>query len=317
MTEGWPEPTIQGHVTVLGFQMFYRICGPKDARETVLCVHGGPGATHDYLQPFADLSRHGYRVVFMDQLGCGLSERTTDTSLFTVEHNVEEVEGIRQALGLGRVHIMGSSYGGALVLAYALRYQQHLKSLTTVGGLASIPLAVREMWKLVDGMPSAERETIYRYDKLREYSHPEYLRAVDRFYRQFVCRLPAWPPLVTYSFAEISKPVYNYMNGPNEFTITGTIRDWDISARLGEIRVPTLVTGGKYDEVAPACARQIAEGVPDAIRIEFEHSSHTPFWEERTAYIGAVRGFLDSVASRARGAPSAPSSAGERSGRPR
>jgi len=295
MTEGWPEPMSHGYVNVLGFRMFYRICGSADARETVLCIHGGPGCTHDYLQPFADLIRHGYRVVFMDQLGCGLSERTTDTSLFTVEHNVEEVEGMREALHLGRVHIVGSSYGGGLVLAYALQHQRHLKSLTTVGGLASIPLTVREMWKLVDGMPKATRDTIYKYDKLREYDHPEYLRAVDQFYHQFVCRLPEWPPLVTYSFVEISKPVYNYMNGPNEFTITGTIRDWDISARLGEIHVPTLVTGGRYDEVSPACARQIADGIPGAIRIEFEKSSHTPFWEERAAYIEAVRGFLHSV----------------------
>ncbi len=284
-----------GQVNVLGFNMFYRVCGPQNAVETVLCIHGGPGATHDYLQPFADLSRSGDRVVFMDQLGCGLSERTTDTSLFTVEHNLEEVEGVRQALDLGRVHIIGSSYGGALVLAYALRYPHHLKSVTTVGGLASIPLAVREMWKLVDGMAQADRETIYKYDQLHEYEHPEYLRSVEHFYRQFVCRLPDWPPLLTYSFAQISKPVYNYMNGPNEFTITGTIRDWDISRRLGEIQLPTLVTGGRYDEVAPACARQIADGIPGAVRIEFENSSHTPFWEERTTYIGAVRGFLDSI----------------------
>ncbi len=295
MTEGWPAPMRDGHVRVLGHEMFYRICGPKDAPETVLCIHGGPGATHDYLQPFADLSRHGYRVVFMDQLGCGRSERTTDTSLFTVEHNREEVEGVRRALALGRIHLIGSSYGGALVLAYALRYPEHLKSLTTVGGLASIPLAVREMWKLVDEMAKEDRDAIYTYDKLHEYEHPEYLRAVEHFYRQFVCRLPVWPPLVTYSFAEISKPVYNYMNGPNEFTITGTIRDWDISQRLGEIRLPTLVTGGKYDEVTPACARQIAEGVPGAVRIEFQNSSHTPFWEERAAYLEAVRSFLDSI----------------------
>lgn len=295
MTEGWPEPMEEGHVNVLGFRMFYRVCGPKTARETVLCVHGGPGGTHDYLQPFADLAEYGYRVVFMDQLGCGLSERVTDTSLFTVEHNIEEVEGVRKALELGRVHIVGSSYGGGLVLAYALRYQQHLKSLTTVGGLASIPLAVREMWKLVDGMPKADRDTIYKYDQLHEYENPEYLKSVERFYRQFICRLTEWPAPVVHTFAEMSKPVYNYMNGPNEFTITGTIRDWDISGRLGEIHVPTLVTGGTYDEVSPACARQIADGVPGAVRIEFEKSSHTPFWEERAGYIAAVRKFLDSV----------------------
>jgi proline iminopeptidase len=101
------EP-VEGHVKVLGFRMFYRSYG-EPTKGTVLCLHGGPGATHDYLLSLEDLAQFGYRVVLMDQLGCGKSERPRGTSLYTIAHNVEEVEGVRNALRLGKVHLMGSS----------------------------------------------------------------------------------------------------------------------------------------------------------------------------------------------------------------
>jgi len=134
--------TSEGYVNVLGFRLFYRTYG-KPTKGTVLCVHGGPGATHDYLLSLEDLAQFGYRVVMIDQLGCGKSDRPRGTSLYTIPHNVEEVEAVRAALRLGKVHLMGSSYGGALAIATALKYQRRLKSLVITGGLASVPLTVR------------------------------------------------------------------------------------------------------------------------------------------------------------------------------
>ena len=114
------EP-IEGYAKILGFNLFYRTYGTP-TKGTVLCLHGGPGMTHDYLLPLEDLAQFGYRVVLMDQLGCGKSERPRGTELYSIAHNVEEVEGVRKALRLGRVHLMGSSYGGALAIATALKY---------------------------------------------------------------------------------------------------------------------------------------------------------------------------------------------------
>jgi proline iminopeptidase len=128
----------EGFVNVLGHRMFYRSFGTA-SKGTVLCLHGGPGATHDYLLPLADLAQFGYRVVLFDQLGCGRPGRTRGTKLYTVEHNVEEVEGILRRLRLGRVHLMGFGHGGALALATALKYQRHLRSLVVTSGLASVP----------------------------------------------------------------------------------------------------------------------------------------------------------------------------------
>ncbi len=284
----------QGFVKVLGYRMFYRSFGTA-GKGTVLCLHGGPGASHEYLLPIADLAQFGYRVVLFDQLGCGRSQRPRGTKLYTVAHNVEEVEGVRRALNLGRVHLFGSSYGGALVLATALKYQRNLRSLVVASGLASTPLTVREMWRLIDRMPAPLRRTIRACNARGDFQNPRYLRAVDAFYRTHLCRLPIWPHEVVQTLDNTGL-VYQVMNGPNEFTITGVIADWDITDQLPRIRRPTLVTVGKYDEVTPRVAAEIHRGIRGSKLAQFQESSHLAFWEERTRYIQVMRDFLDRVA---------------------
>ena len=283
----------QGFVQVLGYRMFYRSFGTP-TKGTVLCLHGGPGATHDYLLPLADLAQFGFRVVFFDQLGCGRSQRPRGTKLYTVEHNVEEVEGMRRALKLGRVHLMGSSYGGALALATALKYQRNLRSLIITSGLASIPLTVHEMWRLVNRLPRAVRNAIHRYDAAGDFQNPQYLRAADVLYRRYLFRLPVWPHEVVHSLGQIGI-VYQIMNGPNEFTITGRIRDWDVTDQLPRIRLPTLVTVGRYDEVTPRVAEAIHRGIHGSRLVRFEKSSHLAMWEERALYVARVRDFLEGL----------------------
>ncbi|MGA3022875.1 MAG: proline iminopeptidase-family hydrolase [Thermoplasmata archaeon] len=281
-----------GFVPVTGFRIYYRIFEPASYTGTVLALHGGPGAHHEYLVPLADLTDRGYRVVFMDQVGCGKSDRSPDPSVYTLEHNVQEVEGVREALGLGRVHLVGSSYGGLLALAYATRHQEHLKTLVTIGGLADVPFTTAEMGRLIEGLPEGTRAVIEKYGRLGEFHHPTYLKAVAEFYHRHLCRLPEFPPELSRALAETNPDVYERMNGPNEFTITGTIKDIDLTPRLSTIRVPTLVTGGRYDEVTPNVARQICDHIPGARQVVFEKSSHVPFWEERTAFIDTLAEFL-------------------------
>ena len=287
------EPT-EGYVKILGFNLFYRTYG-KPTKGTVLCLHGGPGATHDYLLSLEDLAQFGYRVVLIDQLGCGKSEQPRGTSLYTIAHNVEEVEGVRTSLRLGKIHLMGSSYGGALAIATALKYQRNLRSLIVTGGLASVPLTVREMRRLVNQLPLKVRATLAKFEAREDYRNPKYLAAVDVFYRRYVCRLPVWPREVTYSFEHISGPVYFTMNGPNEFTIIGTIKDWDVTDQLPTIRIPALVTVGRYDEVTPRVAESIHRGIQGSKLVRFEKSAHLAMWEERSHYIEVLRDFLDGV----------------------
>jgi proline iminopeptidase len=234
----------------------------------------------------------------MDQLGCGKSDRPRGTSLYTIAHNVEEVEGVRKALRLGKIHLMGSSYGGALAIATALKYQRNLRSLIITGGLASVPLTVREMQRLVTRLSPSARAAIAKYEAAGDYENPKYLAAVMEFYRRYLCRLPVWPREVSYSLEHMSRPVYHTMNGPNEFTIIGTIKDWDVTDQLPKIKVPTLVTVGRYDEVTPVVAKSIHRGIRGSRLVQFEKSSHLAMWEERTRYIEVVRDFLNAVKSR-------------------
>lgn len=251
--------------------------------------------THDYILPLADLSEYGYDVFFYDQLGCGRSELPRNIALFTVERAVEEVEGFRRTMSLGRIHLMGSSYGGLLAMAYALKYQRYLKSLTTIGGYADVPLTLKEMERMKSQLPRSVLRVMKNYEERGEYENPRYLKAVLAFYRRHFCRLQQWPEELNHSLEYISKPVYNTMNGPNEFTIIGNTRYWDITAKLEKIEVPTLVTSGRYDEVSPKVARSIHNGIKDSKLVIFQKSSHLPMWEERERYIKVVTDFLGST----------------------
>src|SRR5256712_3234913 len=168
----------------------------------------------------------------MDEVGCGKSERLRSTDLYSIAHNVEEVEGLRKALRLGRIHLMGSSYGGALAIATALKYQRNLRSLVITGGLASVPLTVREMRRLVNQLPPKTRAAIAKYEATEDYQNPAYLAAADGVYRRYLCRLPVWPPELPYTLEHPTQPVYFTMNRPNDFTIIVTPNDWDASDQL-------------------------------------------------------------------------------------
>jgi len=279
-------------LTVGGFKLFHRVFGSGE--NALLCLHGGPGATHDYLLPLGELGNDRTKVVLYDQLGCGKSERPREKSHYTIEYGVEEVESVREALNLGKINLFGNSYGGALALQYALKYQRNLKKLIISSGLASIRETVDEMRRLKTLLPREVQDVYAKYEAVEDYENPEYLKAVDVFYRNFLCRLPQWPEELTRTMNGISTDVYWTMNGPNEFTITGNLKDWDITARLPEIRVPTLVTVGRYDEVTPKVAETIHKGIPGSRLVLFENSAHVAMLEERERYLKTLREFISS-----------------------
>ena len=281
-----------GFAPVTGFRLYYEVYEGRRVQGTVLGLHGGPGATHDYLHPLRDLVRRGFRVVLFDQLGCGRSDLPRDYSLFSLEHNVREVEALRRYLKLGPVHLIGSSYGGLLAFAYTLRHPRAVMTLTTTGGLADVPFAQREMLRLKAQLPQRVRKVLRYYERRREFEHPAYQAATLEFYRRFLLRTKVWPADAVYSLDHISKPVYHSMNGPNEFTITGTIRSIDLSPQLSRISVPTLITGGRYDEVTPAVAERLHRAIPGSEHVTFERSAHLPMWEERGRYLRVVGDFL-------------------------
>jgi proline iminopeptidase len=281
-----------GFVEVKGFRLFYRSFGTGD--NVLLCLHGGPGAPHDYLLPLAKLCNDKTRVVLYDQTGVGRSEKPKDLSILSMDYSAEEVEGVRRALNLEKINLFGNSFGGALALQYALKYQQNIKKLIISSGLASVPETVAEMNRLKTTLPVDVQGVYAKYEAKWAFWHPEYAKAVDVFYHNFLCRLPEWPDEVTRTLNEISIPVYFTLNGPNEFTIIGTLKNWDITSRLPEIKVPTLITVGRYDEVTPKVAETIHKGIPGSRLVIFENSAHLAMWDEQESYLRTVKDFIDS-----------------------
>jgi proline iminopeptidase len=280
------EPS-EGYVKVLGFKLFYRSFGRAD-KGTVLALAGGPFGVHNMLLPMADLDQFGYRVVMYDYLGCGRSDRPKDAKYYTQSRAVDEVEGVRKALRLGRVHLVGLSYGGELSLEMALRFPKNLRSLVISSGSASYAMNQSE-WN--PHLPRGVRKTITKYADKGDFKNPKYLAAHEVLYRTQVCRLRIWPYDLWYAMERGSDD-----NLGND--LPDRREGWDITERLPEIRLPCLITAGKYDLVSPKCAQAIHRGVRGSKLVMFKNTSHTPMWEDRVRFMEVVRDFLDGVTAR-------------------
>lgn len=277
---------------IYGLRIYFKLYDAS-SRINLMVLHGGPGASHDYLLPLAELSNYGINVLFYDQFGSGRSDEPSDLSKYTVDYGVEEAEEVRKQIFNDKVVMLGHSYGGMLALAYALKYQDNLVGLIVSNGLSSVPLTVQEMRRLIEELPEKYRNAIKRYEQVQDYQNPEYLEAVQYFYRQHVIRLDELPEPVKVSFEYAQKRrTYAIMNGPNEFTITGTIKDFDITDQLHKIRVPTLIITGKYDEVTPRIAEIMHSRIRNSRLVLFENSSHMPMWEEKDKYLAVIRDFI-------------------------
>jgi proline-specific peptidase len=288
-----------GRIPFRGGETWYRIVGDGEepGRLPLVCLHGGPGALHDYLEPLAALAETGRRVVFYDQLGCGNSWLEADPSLWTVELYVDELRTLRERLGLEHIHLFGSSWGGMLAMEYALTRPDGLASLVLSSSPASIPVWAEEANRLRSALPEDVRRVLHEHEAAGTLDSPEYEAATMEFYKRHVCRLDPWPDYVLRSFAGLEEhpDVYTTMQGPNEFVITGTLKEWDLSDRLGEIDVPTLITAGRHDEFTPRQARSLNEGIRGSELVTFEHSSHMQFAEEAERYRQVVARFLERV----------------------
>jgi len=288
----------EGLIPFHGYQTWYRVVGEREepGKLPLLALHGGPGATHDYLEPLEALAATGRRVIFYDQLGCGRSATPSNPALWTVDLYVEEVGAVRAALGLDRVHILGQSWGGMLGMEYALTQPDGLASLTIADSPASMLQWVAEANRLRADLPPEVQRTLLRHEEAGTTDDPAYEQALEVFYRRHVCRLDPWPEYVMRAFANIAAnpEVYHTMNGPSEFHVIGTLKEWDITARLGEIRVPTLVISGRYDEATPAIAETVHQGIPGSEWVLFEHSSHMPHAEEPDRFMQVLNRFLTS-----------------------
>ena len=283
----------EGFVSVDGGRVWYRSLGTGGI--PLLLLHGGPGAGHDYLEPLEALAADR-QVVFYDQLGCGRSERPEDPALWRIDRFVAEIGQVRDALGLPHVHLLGHSWGGWLAIEYMLGQPSGVVSLVLASTSASMRQFVQEAARLKAQLPRETFEVLQRYEAVADFGNPEYQAAVMQFYERHLCRSSPWPDCLMRSVANLDgNPVYLTMNGPNEFTVVGTLREWDRCDRLQDIRVPALITVGRHDEVPLPCAETIHRGIPGSKLVVFDQSSHMAMLEQTDAFVQGVAAFLSQV----------------------
>jgi proline iminopeptidase len=264
-----------------------------DGPEVVLCLNGGPGLPCDYLrEAHSCLRDKGYRVVAFDQLGTGQSDRPDDPALWTIARYVEEVETVRQALQLGKVHLLGHSWGGWLGIDYALKYPDALRTLILENTVADMPHLISELERLRAALGPETVAMMQRHEAEGTLDHPEYQAAVTILNYRHVCRLDQWPAPVQRSLDDWNMGPYQTMQGPNEFLYTGNLKDWNRVPDLHRITVPALITTGQHDELTPACALRMKLNLPNAELHVFPNSSHMPFYEEPAAYFPVLLDFL-------------------------
>lgn len=287
MREGW--------IDVAGGRVFYRIVGEDAAGVPLLALHGGPGAPHDYLESLEALADER-PVVFYDQLGCGASEKPDDPALYALPRFVEELACVRQALGLSRLHILGQSFGCMLAVDYMLEKRpEGVLSLVLSAPCLSAPRFAADQRANLERMPPDIRETIITAEASGDYDLPAYREAVTAFYKKHLCRLDPWPDCLDRAFEKMGFPVYLRMWGPSEFTVTGTLKDYDRAGDLARIGLPALFTCGRHDEATPETCAFYQSRMPGSKLTVLEDASHMHHLERPGEYLGLVREFLGRV----------------------
>ena len=281
-----------------GYRTWYRVSGESEepGKFPLLCLHGGPGATWHHMEPYQELAADGRRVICYDQLGCGNSavSEPHEKSMWTTDLFVAEVAAIRKELGLDRCHVLGHSWGGMLGMAYATTRPSGLVSLVAESSPAKVSFWLTELDKLRADLPPGVDEVLRRHEAAGTTDSEEYEATMIAFYDRHVCRQRPYPDWLDRCFARLGEnpEVYHTMNGPSEFHVVGSLKNWDITDRLHEIDVPTLLVSGRYDEATPHIVEQIHTRIPGAEWKIFEESSHMPHVEEQEGFLEAVEGFL-------------------------
>ena len=264
---------------------------------TMLTLHGGPGSTHEYFECFEDfLPPNGIQFIYYDQLGSGNSDQPDNPALWVVERFREEVEQVRAALGLMGFYLYGHSWGGMLAIEYALKYQSHLKGLIISNMTASIASYVTYVNELRRQLPAESQRILERYEANGEYTAPEYEKVMfGEIYSRHLCRLAPWPEPLVRMIRHMNQKVYNTMQGPNEFVVTGTFKDWDRWDDIKSIKVPTLLSVGRFDTMSVADVERMGTLIPNARVSICEKGSHCSMYDDQERYFEDLTRFIKEV----------------------
>jgi len=281
---------------------WYKVVGDLTNRthRPLVTLHGGPGASHDYLTVLSALtSTHSIPLIFYDQIGTGLSthlpEKNGDVSFWTEKLWLDELDNLLVHLGIQDDYaILGHSWGGMLGSRFSALQPNGLKQLI----IADAPASMRD-WMVAQNelktrLPQEVQDALTKHENTKTWEDKEYQDAVQVFYRRFLCRLEIWPDILLKSFEWIARDptVYHTVNGPSEFTVIGSQKDWTIIPELHKINVPTLLINGYFDEAQDIAVAPFFKSIPKVKWVTFANSSHMPHLEETERYLEVVSRFL-------------------------
>ncbi len=268
----------------------------------LLLLNGGPGATHEYFECFESfLPQEGIEFIYYDQLGCGNSDNPKDTAMWDLSRYVEEVEQVRQALGLNKdnFYLLGHSWGGLLAMQYAIKYQDNIKGLIISNMVSSIPdYAKYAKDVLAKQMDPKVLDTIRMIEKKGDFENPKYMELLmPNFYVKHICRIPLeqWPEPINRSFAKMNQSLYVTMQGPSEFGVAGKLINWDVKAELPKIKIPTLTVGGQFDTMDPEHMKWISTQVQQGRFLYCPTGSHMSMYDDQKDYFPGLIKFIKDV----------------------
>jgi proline iminopeptidase len=275
----------------------------KNPKIKILLLHGGPAMTHEYMECFETFfERESFEFYEYDQLGSYYSDQPKDSSLWTTDRFVEEVEQVRQAIHAdsSNFYLLGNSWGGILAMQYSLKYQGNLKALIISNMMASAP----EYGKYAQDVLSKQMKPevlaeIKAIEAKKDFSNPRYMELLlPDYYHEHICRLNDWPDGLNRAMKHVNGEIYTMMQGPSEFGISGRLTNWNVKDRLKEIKVPTLMIGAKYDTMDPKAMEEQSKLVQHGRFLYCANGSHLSMWDDQKFFMSGVIKFIKDVDER-------------------
>lgn len=282
-----------GFVEVPGGRVWYNVVGTGH-RTPLLVLHGGPGGSSYYLKPLAALGEDR-PVIFYDQLGGGHSDKPMDSTLWTMDRFVQEVTAVREALGLERVHILGHSFGTLILADYMKTKPKGVRSIIFASPVLDVPGYMQDVASLLKEFPDSIQKTIADAEANGTTNSPAYQGAMMAFYQKHLARKLPWSADVDSTISQLNPGPYVYMQGPSEFTITGTLKSYNQTASLKDITVPTLFVSGQYDEAVPSRVEEFQKMTPGAKLEIVPNAAHMMMQDQPEAFLKIVRNWLRKV----------------------
>ncbi|KRM37730.1 proline-specific peptidase family protein [Limosilactobacillus pontis] len=284
-----------------GYHLWTNTQGEGDIH--LLALHGGPGGNHEYWEDAAEqLAKQGLnvQVTMYDQLGSLYSDQPdySDPAIakkyLTYDYFLDEVDEVREKLGLDNFYLIGQSWGGLLVQEYAVKYGQHLKGAIISSMVDEINDYVKHINALREKTLSPEAVAFMKQcEANNDYSNPKYQEYVQVMNENYIDRRQ--PSKLEHLKDLGGDAVYNVFQGDNEFVITGKLKDWHFRDQLKNIQVPTLITYGDHESMPVPTGEKMAELIPNAKFVTTPGGGHHHMVDNPDVYYKHLADFIRQV----------------------